>query len=63
MNELINIPEYQVSQINRENLSAGQHEINWKGQDQYGDPLPSGLYIYRLVAGNKTSTRKMLLLK
>ena len=60
---IYNIAGNQVAQINRENLSAGQHEINWKGQDQYGDPLPSGLYIYRLVAGNKTSTRKMLLLK
>lgn len=60
---IYNIAGKQVAQINKDNLSAGQHEINWKGQDQYGDPLPSGLYIYRLVAGNKTSTRKMLLLK
>ena len=60
---IYNIAGKQVAQINKDNLSAGQHEINWKGQDQYGDPLPSGLYIYRIVAGNKTSTRKMLLLK
>ena len=60
---IYNIAGKQVAQINKDNLSAGQHEINWKGQDQYGDRLPSGLYIYRLVAGNNTSTRKMLLLK
>jgi len=60
---IYNIAGKEVAQINRNNLSAGQHVINWKGQNQYGDPLPSGLYIYRLVAGNKISTKKMLLLK
>ena len=60
---IYNVIGKEVAQINRDNLSAGPHVINWKGQDQYGDPLPSGLYIYRLVAGNKISTKKMLLLK
>ena len=60
---IYNIAGKEVAQINRNNLSAGSHVINWKGQNQYGDPLPSGLYIYRLVAGNKISTKKMLLLK
>ena len=60
---IYNIAGKEVAQINRNNLSAGQHVINWKGQNQYGDPLPSGLYIYRLVAGNKIGTKKMLLLK
>ena len=60
---IYNIAGKEVAQINRDNLSAGQHVINWKGQDQYGERLPSGLYIYRLVAGNKIRTKKMLLLK
>ena len=60
---IYNIAGKEVAQINRNNLSAGQHVINWKGQDQYGERLPSGLYIYRLVAGNKISTKKKLLLK
>ena len=60
---IYNVIGKEVAQINRNNLSAGSHVINWKGQNQYGDPLPSGLYIYRLVAGNKISTKKMLLLK
>ncbi|MGY8815883.1 MAG: T9SS type A sorting domain-containing protein, partial [Gammaproteobacteria bacterium] len=60
---IYNVVGKEVVQINRDNLSAGSHVINWKGQDQYGTPLPSGLYIYRLMAGNKVSTKKMLLLK
>ena len=60
---IYNVVGKEVAQINRDNLSAGSHVINWKGQDQYGTPLPSGLYIYRLMAGNKVSTKKMLLLK
>jgi hypothetical protein len=60
---IYNIAGKEVAQINRNNLSAGSHVINWKGQDQYGERLPSGLYIYRLVAGNKIRTKKMLLLK
>jgi hypothetical protein len=60
---IYNVVGKEVAQIKRDNLSAGQHVINWKGQDQYGERLPSGLYIYRLVAGNKISTKKMLLLK
>jgi len=60
---IYNVIGKEVAQMNRNNLSAGSHVINWKGQDQYGERLPSGLYIYRLVAGNKISTKKMLLLK
>jgi hypothetical protein len=60
---IYNVVGKEVAQIKRNNLSAGQHVINWKGQDQHGERLPSGLYIYRLVAGNKISTKKMLLLK
>ncbi|MGA7159692.1 MAG: T9SS type A sorting domain-containing protein [Bacteroidota bacterium] len=40
------------------NLSAGSHSATFNAQN-----LASGLYIYRLTAGNFTSEKKMLLLK
>ncbi len=40
------------------NLSAGSHSVTFDARN-----LASGLYIYRLSAGNFTSVKKMLLLK
>jgi subtilisin family serine protease len=41
----------------------GNHVAHWDGQDDYGDELASGVYLYRLRAGEVTLSRKMLLLK
>lgn len=38
--------------------TAGSHEIRWDARG-----LPSGIYIARLAAGDRTSTRKLVLLK
>ncbi len=40
------------------NLSAGSHSVNFDARN-----LASGMYIYRLSAGNYTSVKKMMLLK
>jgi hypothetical protein len=42
---------------------AGSHTVVWDGTDDYGRPVASGLYLYRLSAGPNTQTRKMMLLK
>lgn len=42
---------------------AGVHTIQFHGLDDDNRPLPSGIYFYRLEAGNQTQTRKMVLLK
>jgi hypothetical protein len=44
-------------------LEAGHHEYIWDGKNDKGDPLPSGVYFYRLQGEGFSSTRKMLLLK
>lgn len=42
---------------------AGRHELVWDGLTSSGERAGTGLYFYRLVAGNTVETRKMVLLK
>jgi len=44
-------------------LTAGSHEVTWNATDNAGNTLPSGMYIYRLVAGEHTAAGKMLFVK
>ena len=44
-------------------LSAGNHSVVWKGDDNNGHSVSSGTYIYRIHAGNFVQTKKMILMK
>jgi len=44
-------------------LHSGNHEVVWQGLDQKGRPVASGLYFYRLVAGDQYIVGKMTYLK
>ncbi|MBD3403053.1 T9SS type A sorting domain-containing protein [candidate division GN15 bacterium] len=44
-------------------LPAGTHSVQWNGTASTGVPVSSGVYLYRLQAGEYSATRKMLLLK
>lgn len=43
--------------------AAGVYELAWDARNQEGRLLPSGLHVYRLVAGSYIQTRTMTLLK
>ncbi|MHB1687444.1 MAG: FlgD immunoglobulin-like domain containing protein [Ignavibacteriaceae bacterium] len=43
--------------------SAGYYNVTWDGQNSFGQQVASGVYIYRLQAGNFVQTMKMNLLK
>lgn len=44
-------------------MTAGAHSLTWNATDQNGRAVSSGMYFYRLVAGDQTASRKMILLK
>lgn len=44
-------------------VSAGLHRVVWDGRTSYGTPVASGIYYYRIVAGDMINARKMILLK
>lgn len=43
--------------------SAGIHTVTWRGLDDHFQKVPSGLYLYRLDAGEHIFIKKMLLLQ
>jgi hypothetical protein len=42
---------------------AGEYTISWDGTDSSGDRVASGIYLYRLERGDRSESRKMVLLK
>jgi len=44
-------------------VEAGVHQIHWDSRDDRGASLASGPYLYRLTAGSRVQTQRMLLLK
>ncbi|MCI0531417.1 MAG: T9SS type A sorting domain-containing protein, partial [candidate division Zixibacteria bacterium] len=44
-------------------LTAGVKQILWDGKNQSGDQVASGVYFYRMTAGDYNQIKKMVLLK
>ena len=61
----------EVRTLVNENLSPGSYTVTWDGTVDTGQPMVSGVYLYRLMAGGPSrdsgqsfvQTRKMLLVR
>jgi hypothetical protein len=44
-------------------FGAGNHSVEWDGRDDNGEAVSSGLYFYRMIAGEYVAVGRMLLMK
>jgi hypothetical protein len=58
-----NVLGQEVARIVDEAQPEGYHEVRWDGTNQTGTGVGTGIYFYRLRAGDFSETRRMLLVK
>ncbi|MCK4573237.1 MAG: T9SS type A sorting domain-containing protein, partial [candidate division Zixibacteria bacterium] len=60
---VFNVLGRKVKTLINEQMPAGTHTVVWDGREDNGNPVASGVYLYRLETGSSVFTRKMMLLK
>jgi hypothetical protein len=61
--EVYNITGQKVTTLVDRFMETGAHSVAWNSTDESGARVSSGVYLYRLSAGDLVETRKMMLLK
>ncbi len=60
---IYNLLGEKIATIINEPLAAGKYTYKWRGTNQDGETVASGIYFYRLTVGDQSQTKKMVLLK
>ena len=60
---VFNILGQTVTTLVSGDMPAGNHQVSWDGTDSDGGSVASGIYFYRISAGDFSSSKKMMLLK
>ncbi|MFA7543633.1 MAG: C25 family cysteine peptidase, partial [Candidatus Cloacimonadaceae bacterium] len=61
--EIYNMLGQKVNTLVNGKMNAGNHSLIWKGIDDKGRPVASGIYFYKMQAGSYSATRKMIMMK
>jgi hypothetical protein len=61
--EVFNILGRKVRTLLDQHMRAGHKLVRWDGRDDQGQEVTSGIYFYRIQAGDLVQCKKMLLLK
>ena len=61
--DIFNILGETVRTLVNDHMEQGTNTIVWDGRDDLGRPAASGVYLYRLVAGDIVEGKKMVLLR
>jgi hypothetical protein len=58
-----NVLGEQVRTLVNESVVPGSYRVQWDGKNEAGQKVSSGVYLYRLTAGNHAQTQKMIMMK
>ena len=61
--EIFDVSGRRVASLLDRREKKGHHLFEWNGRDRYDKPVSSGLYFYRLRAGKKSISKKMLIIR
>ncbi|MHB9010758.1 MAG: T9SS type A sorting domain-containing protein [Ignavibacteriaceae bacterium] len=61
--KVYNILGQLVNTLVNERKIAGVYKVQWNGVNNLGQPVATGVYIYRVTAGENVAVKKMILLK
>ncbi|MCK4654344.1 MAG: T9SS type A sorting domain-containing protein, partial [Candidatus Cloacimonetes bacterium] len=61
--KVYNVKGQLVKTLVNDKLEAGNYSTTWNGKDKNEEPVASGIYFYKLKAGDFQRVRKMILLK
>lgn len=61
--KIYNMLGQEVKTLLNDVRNAGTYNLQWNGDDNFGNKVASGAYIYRIVAGKDVATKKMILIK
>lgn len=53
----------EIKTLLEKKLSPGEYNVQWEARDEYGSPLPSGIYFISLQTNDVLKTTKTILLK
>ncbi len=60
---IYNVLGREIRTLVNANKEAGYHDATWDGRDNTGQQVASGVYLYRLRAGEFTEVKKLTLLR
>ncbi|MFC1556070.1 T9SS type A sorting domain-containing protein [candidate division KSB1 bacterium] len=61
--DVYNILGQKVRTLVNDAMPTGNHLVLWDGRNEFGMSVSGGVYLVRMVAGNKVASRKILMVK
>jgi len=61
--DIFNVKSQLVKHLVNKIYDKGSHSVVWEGRDHDGNHCGTGVYFYRMTAGNTHQTKKMMLMK
>jgi len=58
-----NLKGQKIKTLLNENQEAGYHNVVWMSNNNKGEQVSSGIYLYKVTSGTKKIVQKMMLMK